>query len=238
MAAITLTQLRAKARERADMTGSLFITDTADSLDQWINEGAQKLHDLYVQAYGEDYVEKSSTLTTVAGTTDYTLPTDFYKLLGVELPINGKMRSLKLYNRAERNGISDQVSALSMLSLPRYKLSKGVIRLLPAPRSVLVGKFWYAPLLQVTNGVTVTNLLVAASDTIDFPNGAERYIIKYAARIAMSKQEDDVRDITAELDKEEAQLQVLIEERNAAEPKSAVDVEMIDFDPWDSNYGV
>ncbi len=215
------------------MTGSLFITDTADSLDQWINEGAQKLHDLYVQAYGEDYAEKSAALTTVANQTDYTLPTDFYKLLGVELPVAGLQRSLKLYNRAERNVFAGQSVAFSAATLPRYKLSKGVIRLLPAPASILVGKFWYAPLLQVTNGVTVTNLLVAAADTIDFPNGAERYVIKYAARIAMSKQESDVRDITAELDKEEAQLQVLIEERNAAEPKSAVDVEMIDFDPWD-----
>ncbi len=233
MAAVTLTQLRAKARERADMTGSLFVTDTADSLDSWINEGAQKLHDLYVQAYGEDYVEKSATLTTVAGTTDYALPTDFYKLLGVELPIAGKMRSLKLYNRAQRNGVSDQVSALSALSLPRYKLSAGVIRLLPAPASVLVGKFWYSPLLQVTNGVTVTNLLVAADDTINFPNGAERYVIMYAARVAMIKQESDVSKLDKDLAKEESDLQTLIEERNAAEPKSAVDIEAVDLNPWE-----
>lgn len=233
MAAVTLTQLRAKARELADMTGSLFITDTADSLDQWINEGAQKLHDLYVQAYGEDYVEKSATLTTVAGTTDYALPTDFFKLLGVELPINGKQRSLKLYTRAERNGISDQVSALSQLSLPRYKLSKGVIRLLPAPGSVLVGKFWYSPLLQVIKAdFSVINLLVDATDTINFENGAERFVIMYAARKAKLKQEDDVTLISKDLAKEEADLQVLIEERNASEPKSAVDIEATDFDPW------
>lgn len=235
MAAVSLVQLRAKARELADLTGSLFVTDTADSLDQWINEGAQKLHDLYVQAYGEDYLEKSAALTTVNGQTDYTLPVDFYRLLGVELPINGKQRSLKLYNRAERNGVSNQVSAFSATSLPRYKLSKGVVRLVPAPGSVMVGKLWYSPLLQVTatDGVTVTNLLVLGTDTINFENGAERYIIMYAARKALLKQESDTSKIDRDLEKEEAMLQVLIEERNASEPKSAVDIENTDFDPWE-----
>ncbi len=232
MAAVTLAQLRAKARERADLTGDTHITDTADSLDSWINEGAQKLHDLYVQAYGEDYVEKSAALTTVAGTTDYALPTDFYKLLGVELPVSGEQKSLKRYNRAERNAYSGQATAASSASLPRYKLSKGVIRLLPAPRSVLVGKFWYAPLLQVVHGETTTNLLVDATDSINFENGAERYIIKYAARIALSRQESDVRDISAELAAEEAALQVLIEERDASEPLSVVDLDNVDYDPW------
>ncbi len=231
MAAVTLAQLRAKARERADMTGSLFVTDTADSLDSWINEGSQKLHDLYVQAYGEDYLEKSAALTTVANQTDYTLPGDFYKLLGVELPIAGKQRSLKLYNRAERNALESQGA---VNSLPRYKLSAGVIRLLPAPVSVLVGKFWYSPLLQVTKADTsVINLLVDAADSVNFPNGAERYVIMYAARLAMIKQESDTSRIDRDIMKEESDLAALIEERNAAEPKSAVDVEATDLDPWE-----
>ncbi len=234
MAAVTLATLRAKVRERADMTGSLFITDTADSLDGWINEGAQKLHNLHVLAFGEDYVEKSSVLTTANGTTDYTLPADFFRLLGVELPISGQQRSLKRYNRAERNVYQGSLSGYSQMSLPRYKLSKGVLRLLPAPTGVLVGKIWYSPLLQVIKAdLSVINTLVDAADTINFENGAERYIIKYAARIAMSKQESDVRDITAELAKEEQDLQLLIAERDVSEPLSAVDIEATDFDPWD-----
>lgn len=234
MAAVTLTQLRARVRELADMVGSTFVTDSADSLDLWINEGAQKLHDLYVQAYGEDYLEKSATLTTVANQTDYALPSDFYKLLGIELPVSGVQRSLLPYKRAERNAYTGQLT-YSQQALPRYKLSKGVVRLLPAPGSVLVGKFWYSPLLQVTKADTsVINLLVDATDTINFENGAERYVIMYAARKAKLKQEDDVSALTADLEKEEKALQVLIEERNAADPKSAVDLEAVDVDPWES----
>ncbi len=233
MTAVTLTQLRAKARERADLTGSAFITDTADSLDSWINEGAQKLHALHVQAYGEDYVEKSAALTTVANQTDYALPTDFFQLLGIELPVNGEQKALKLYNRAQRNSFS---AVNASRGLPRYKLSKGVVRLLPAPTGVLVGKFWYSPLLQVTHGETVANLLVDATDSISFENGAERYVIMYAARLAMIKQEDDVTAITADLRAEEASLQVLIDSRNAAEPKSAVDIEKIHSDGEEECY--
>lgn len=232
MAAVTLAALRAKARERADMVGSLFITDTADSLDQWINEGAQKLHDLYVQAYGEDYVEKSAVLTTIAGTSDYALPADFYKLLGVGLMVDGEMKTVRLYNRAERNRFRG-ASSLPGRYLPKYKLTAGLLRLLPAPTAVVTGEIVYSPLLQVTNGVTVTNLLVDPADTINFPNGAERFVVKYAARIAMSKQETNVSDITLELDAEVADLKVLIETRNAAEPKSAVDIENLNEDPWE-----
>ncbi len=231
MAAVTLTTLRAKARELADMVGSAFVTDVANSVDGWINEGAQKLHDLLVQAYGEDYVEKSATLTTVNGTTDYALPADFYRLLGVELPFSGQMKSIKRYNRAARNAYANQPVTLSRFNLPRYKLSKGVIRLLPAPSSVLVGKIWYSPLLQVTNGSTVTNTLVAAADSIDFPAGWERYVIMYAARKMKLKQEDDVAALDRDLAKEEADLQVMISDRDASEPVQAVDLDQADYDP-------
>jgi hypothetical protein len=84
MGAVSLATLRARARERADMVGSSFVADTATSLDAWLNEGAQILHDKLVEAYGSEYLEKSTTATTTTAT-DYALPSDFYKLLGVDL---------------------------------------------------------------------------------------------------------------------------------------------------------
>ncbi len=232
MSAITLAQLRLRARERADMVNSTFVTDAADSLDSWINEGAQKLHDLLVSAYGNDYVEKSSTLTTVAGTTDYALPADFYKLLGAELPFSGSMKTLKPYNRTERNAFANQPVTLSRFNIPRYKLSKGVIRLLPAPSGVLVGKLWYSPLLQVTKAdSSVINLLVDSTDTIDFPAGWERYVVMYAARVCMSKEETSVTDISAMLEKEEGDLNAMAENRNADQPMQAVDLDAVDYEP-------
>lgn len=214
------------------MVNSTFVTDTADSLDSWINEGAQKLHDFLVSAYGDDYVEKSAVLTTVAGQTDYTLPADFYKLLGLELPFSGSMKTLKRYNRTERNAFANQPVALSRFNIPRYKLSKGVVRLLPAPSGVLVGKIWYSPLLQVTKADTsIINLLVDPTDTIDFPAGWERYVVKYASRVCMSKEESNTSEIADQIKEEEEKLMVMIENRNADMPQQAVDLDSVDYEP-------
>ncbi len=226
---VTLATLRARVRERCDMVHSQFITDTADSLDSWINEGAQKLHDMLIQAYGEDYVEKSTTLTTVAAQSDYDLPSDFYKLLGVELPLGGRMRTILPYQRTERNTFANQPVSLSQFNIPRYKLSRGVIRLLPTPNSVLVGTLWYAPWLQVNDGDK--NKLVDATDCVLFPNGWERYIVLYAAKIALDKEESDSSKVVADLAKETADLMAVIENRNADMPHQAIDLDAVNSDP-------
>ena len=71
------------------MVGSSFVADTATSLDAWLNEGAQILHDKLVEAYGSEYLEKSTTATTTTATDYAPFPADFYKLLGVDLPVQG-----------------------------------------------------------------------------------------------------------------------------------------------------
>lgn len=232
MAAVSLTTLRARARERADMVGSVFIVDSADSLDAWINEGAKKLHDLLTQAYGDDYLEKSSTFVTASGTTDYNLPSDFYKLLGVSISIGSRSITLKPYNRSERDAYSS--ATVSWRAFPRYKLSKGVIRLAPDPGGNYTCTLWYQPLLQVAihgNTANIANELVNADDTIDFPNGWERYVLMYAARQALKKQDRDFSALELEITKEENDLKAIMENRNADAPMSATDVDVIDLDP-------
>ena len=232
MAAVTLAKLRARARELADAVGSTAVSDTADSVDAWINEGAQKLHDKLVQAYAEDYVEKTAALTTVANQTDYALPADFYQLLGVGLPFSSQMKPLKRYNRAERYAFKNQPVTLSRFNIPRYKLSAGVIRLLPAPSAVLVGEIVYSPVLQVTKGdASIINLLVDATDSVNFPNGWERYVNIYTALKIKTKQEEDTAALAMQLKAEDDALAVLIDNRDASEPVSAVDLDQADYDP-------
>ena len=104
MAAVTLTTLRSRVRERADMVNSTFLTDTADSMDALINEAAQELHELLVLNYGEDYAVASASTSTVAGTSAYALPADFMKLLGVDLVMGAdEVYDLQRFNFKERN---------------------------------------------------------------------------------------------------------------------------------------
>lgn len=76
MGTVTLQNFIDRARSRADMPLAGYITDP--ELTVWINEGISILHEKLVSAYSEEYSEKEVALTTIAGTTDYALPSDFF----------------------------------------------------------------------------------------------------------------------------------------------------------------
>jgi hypothetical protein len=218
MASVTLATLRSRVRERADMPVAGFIADSATSIDAFINEGVQRLHEKLVEAYGEEYVSSSAALTTVAGTSDYAVASDFMKLYGIDLTVNGTRRTLKPYMRAERNGYRE--GGITWATIPRYSLVGGNIRLLPVPQSVLTGTVYYAP---------AAALLVNTSDAVNFPNGWERYVVLYASIQCLAKEESDTREYRTELEKLERELESLKENRDAAFPRSVVDMDLVDL---------
>ena len=77
----TLASLRLQAQQRADMENSTFLSPT-----EWnvlINASATELYDVLTTVY-EDYFQDSSTFTTSSGVSKYALPSDFYKMLGLD----------------------------------------------------------------------------------------------------------------------------------------------------------
>jgi len=215
MATVTLTTLLARTRERADMAGSSFVADAR--LTDWINEANQKLHGMLVEALGEEYVSSTSSFTTSAGTSDYNLPTGFYKLYGVDLSYHGTIRALKRYERAERNIYRE----LHPETLPRYALVGSVLRLYPAPSAGLAGTILYAPEATV---------LVNASDSVSYPNGWERYIVLDAAIQALLKEESNVNALVNEREMVVREIQAAKENRDMATPKQVVDTGLAELD--------
>ncbi len=223
MAAVTLATLRSRARSRADMLIAGFVPDSAVGIDAWINEGNQKVQEMLVKAYGEGFLESTSTFNTVAGTTDYSLPTDLLAFYGIELTIGGVKFALRPYNRTERNL---QANALATYAgqRPKYKLvgmAPGVVRLLPAPAAIYAASVIYAP---------SATLLVNASDSVNLPNGWEKYIVVYTAIQMLMKEESDVRELRTELMKMEQELEEIAQRRNADQPHSAIDIEGVEDD--------
>ena len=221
MATVTLTTLRSRVRERADMAGSNFVADTATGLDAWINEANQKLHGMLVDALGEEYVSSSSALATVADTSDYALPTGFFKLYGVDLTIAGYIRALLPYNRMERNAYrNDQNYGWH---IPRYSIVGSYLRIYPTPTSVLSGTIYYAPEATV---------LTAGTDSVSYPNGWERFIVLDAAIQALLKEESSVTALIQERDAVVREIAQTKENRDLASPKQVVDVGMINAEWW------
>jgi hypothetical protein len=162
MAAVTLTTLRARARERADQVNSTFVPDSATGIDALINEGAQELHDLLATKFGCDYLVSSKSFMTVAGQSSYALPSDFLKLLGVDLTVNGQDVDLKLFTFKERNVYKRLVNGALGLALPRYRLEGSVLRLYPAPSGAFSATVHYVPTLQVSTADAAATLDLGA----------------------------------------------------------------------------
>jgi hypothetical protein len=227
VASVSLTSLVARIRERADMVGSTFVTDTATSLYAWINEANQKLHGKLVEALGEEYVSSVATLTTIAGTADYAVPTGFFKLYGVELTLSGEVTSLEPYMRAERNDYRNANRAgfnNSSWERPRYSLIGSNIRLYPIPQSVLTGSILYAPEATV---------LTTGADTVNYANGWERFIVLDAAIQCLAKEESAVRTLIDERDAVIKEIDLAKEQRDLANPKRVRDVTQYSaFETW------
>lgn len=219
MATVTLTKLRLRARERADMVNSSFVTDTADSLDNWINRGLEILHQKLVDAYGEEYRESTSSFT-VSGET-VALPADFFKLISVELLLGSRYVDLKKYQRSEASAY--RAASASGLGRPRYRLAGSNLRLLPQPATGTTGRLYYAP---------VATRLVNAGDTSDMPNGWEEYAAVYAAIQCLAKEESDPSMQMRELARMDAELEAIKMERDMAHPNQVTDVEADDLDPY------
>lgn len=220
MAAVTLATLRTRVRERADMPTAGFIADSSTSLDAFINEGAQRLHERLIDSLGEEYVSSTSTITTASGTSDYAVPSDFFRLYGVDLTIHGKVRTLKPFGRNERNYFRNATNNANWLGTPRYSLVGGNVRLYPIPQGVYSGSILYAPTITV---------LSSTSDTVNFPNGLERMVVLYAAIQCLIKEESDYRPLQRLLDQEEAALDELKYQRDAAFPKKVTDMDVVDY---------
>ena len=188
---VTLTELKTRSRERADMENSTFISDS--ELRSYINKGYASYYDMIVKAYGEDYFSKNQTITTLSDTESYSLNSDFYKILLVEVKISTNRYSpIKPFEFTDLNRVINKVP------------SQG--------REV---KITYAPTYEK---------FILDTDSRDFVNGWEEYVVVQAALSMKDKEESDVRVLLA--DKQELQARIISSapDRDTAFPQTISDV--------------
>ena len=203
------------------MVGSSFIADSADGLYAWINEANQKLHGMLVEALGEEYVSSSAELSLVAGTSDYAVPSGLFKLYGIDQTVGGRVRSLSPYMRRERNYYRN-ANLASNNDIPSYSLVGSNIRLYPTPTAVIPTTVLYAPEATV---------MTAGSDTVNYPNGWERFIVLDAAIQCLAKEESDVRTLVAERAAVVQEIELAKEQRDLSTTHRVVEIDTLDVDP-------
>lgn len=181
----SLGSLRLSAQQRADRVNSNFI-----SIPEWnsyINQSYFELYDLLKNNYEDWYFATPYSFQT-DGSTSYTLPTDFYNLLGVDLGIannNNAWVTLSRYEFIERNRFvyPNITSTYYGVFNLRYRLMGNKLYFIPTPSAGQYVQVWYIP--------RMTELL-QDTDLIDGVSGWTEYIITDAAIKALQKEESDV----------------------------------------------
>lgn len=213
-----LSELRTKARERADMVGSNFVTDS--ELNGYINASAAELYDMLVDARGLWYYGTEATVATVADTKTSSLAASFYKLIGMEVTLGGVTIPIKRLNWTEgtryRNAAGGWAGGWSNGTDIRYELAAGSVYWFPTPKAAHTVTYWYVPSHTV---------MTADGDTFDGVNGWEEYIVVDAAIKMITKEEGDTRTLERAKDDLKARIHKLAEEVDHGYPETIVDVD-------------
>jgi hypothetical protein len=98
---VTLQELRDRALDYADMSGSDF--PNLARLDNYIRVGLSKLHNILINAY-QDYYRETQTITLVAGQETYDLPSDFAKSLEMFKDLSNRRYKIPKFSRGEISG--------------------------------------------------------------------------------------------------------------------------------------
>ncbi len=217
---VTLATLRTRAQRRADRENSSFVA-TAEWTDL-INEAGAELHDLVVLSF-EDYLLTTESISIVAGTQSYALPSAFYKERGVDYTSGGSTYTVRPFLFRERNYygglgglVTDDIANL------RYQILGSNIRFVPSPSSSGTVTLWYIP--QYT-------LLSADADTLStaYANGWEAFIVLGAAIKALKKEEADTSSLEMERQDLRSRIEAALKGRASGEPLRIVDVQQSDF---------
>lgn len=221
--AATMTSLLTRLQAEVDRTFSTTSFVTTAQAQQWLNDGLSRIHYL-IASSGEDYLTKAASPTTlVAGTSAYALPSDFFKVKGVDLAVGGYTYDVDRYMPQERNRLQ---SATANGPGYFYRIQGTNIVLIPTPGAGTL-TVNYVPTFTAISGSTHVN------DSV--PDGWEEYAVNYAAAQCRRKAEEDSSDFDGKAAEWWATMVKFLEPRDQLEPMRIVDkYRRWDRDPWDS----
>lgn len=217
---MTLGQARLLSQQMADRVNSQFVT--MPEWNTYINQSYFELYDLLVQTYGDEYYVAEPYTFSTDGTSFFDLPTDFYKLMGVDLGLNGAevpnggWISLKRFNFIARNRYvyPQTPSGYYAVNNPQYRIIGNEIEFIPPPSSGQVIRLWYVP--------RMTQLLQDI-DMIDGVSGWSEYICVDAAIKALMKEESDTTMLMARKQGLLQRIEAAAQNRDIGEPQTISD---------------
>lgn len=211
---VRLDALRVQVRHRADQSGSKFCSDP--ELNDYINTAWCELYELLIDS-GSEYRLETDTITTASGTSAYDLPSDFFRLRGVDIAISAdETLTAHPYMFEERN--TYRTAGAWAPGYPVwYRQSGDTVKFIPEPTGVYTVTLHYYP---------VPTALVSNQNTIDGINGWDDFVVVKAAMKAAAKEENAglVSQLAAEAAGLATRIRNAAPKRDAGAPERAQDV--------------
>lgn len=189
------------------------VDDTG--LKRWLN-------DAYYQVIGEinnaipDFFTKTTTASTVAGQQEYSLPSDFEKMVMVNAQYSGTWRRLLPMSNINYIPVHESTSSNQGFSEsnPQYYISGSYYGLMPIPTSSTSSaiKLWYV----------YTPAELSDADEPDFP-ASYHHLLKYGAYALYLDQDDEAARAERIRQRFDGMIQRMVENlatRQVDEPKS------------------
>lgn len=178
---VTLQSVIDRAKTHADMKSSGFISDV-EALAMF-NECYAELYDELIGSF-ENYFVSDFNISIAPGEDTYDLPTDFYKIVGVDFEVNnGTYITLRTYDESARN-----MSITTNNTIP-----SGTVRLRYVPAPTI-----FTSLSQTMDGIAGWDRLISLLVAMDMLDAEESDSSAIARKYARTLQR--VRDMAAPRD--------------------------------------
>lgn len=221
----TVGELTASVRALGD-----FSYESGDTSDAYISDAIMleftdqawsEAYDLIVDAdpdrYSSDY-----SFTTTAGTTDYSLPADLYRLRGVDVSSSSgsdDWYTVHRYEPGERNVWQDASADAGLNDAPfMYKLNGTTIRLLPEPQSARSVRLSYVP--------TVARL-TSSLQQIDGINGHEQLAVGLCLQLCKVRAQESTAEADVLIARQANRVSRMAADRDAGSPRRLLDPRIV-----------
>lgn len=173
----TLTDLIADVRTRADCQ-ALGDSDIAEFLNQSIAD----CQDMLISAFGNEYFEKETTLTTTPNLATVALPADFYEMTGLYW-INGSYKY--------------RITKMTPMESEQYIAGVGWNTFFDVHYIIQAANLKFVPTPMGTHSMTLKYIpasarLVNGSDPFDGYNGYEEWVVLDAAMKCLEREGNEV----------------------------------------------
>ena len=217
----TLQNLVDRVRQRADMTGSAFVSDA--EVISYINVAMSEIHDVLVTKFEDYYV--SSTTYTLPAANPGNLPDSFYKALGVDLDVGGITYRLKPYSFQERAMYNSPGMVASMITNTLYNIQGSLIKFIPSPTVSGSATLYYVPEAQqfsTSESEYMAKTVFDKAPAVAY--GYEEYVVIDAAIKCLQKEESDVQVLLLQKQQQLLRIEQAAGKRDAGESYAIGDV--------------